>query len=134
MGAVDVGVGHDDDAFIAEPGLVPLLAGAAAERQAEVGDLAVGADLLGGGASDVEDLAADREDRLDLAVARLLGGAAGAVALDDEQFGALGAVGGAVGELAGEAQLAGAGRGLALDLALGAALEPFLHALDDRAQ
>ena len=86
------------------------------------------------GAGDVEDLAAEGEDRLGLAVARLLGGAAGAVALDDEDFGALGVVVGAVGELAGEAQLARRGGGLALHLALGAAAEAVLGALDDRAQ
>ena len=40
----------------------------------------------------------------------------------------------AVGELAGEAELAGAGGGLALDLALGAAAEALLHPLDDRAE
>src|SRR6185437_14791199 len=74
------------------------------------------------------------EDRLGLAVARLLGRAAGAVALDDEQLGAGGVVVGAVGELAGEAELAGGGRGLALDLALGAAAEALLHPLDDRAE
>ena len=83
---------------------------------------------------DVEDLAADREDRLGLAVARLLGRAAGAVALDDEQFGALGVVGRAVGELAGEAELARGGRGLALDLALGAAAQALVHPLEDRAE
>ena len=122
VGAVDVGVGHDDDPLVAQRILVELVAGAAAEREAEVGDFAVGADLVGGGGGDVEDLAADREDRLGLAVARLLGRAAGAVALDDEQLGALGVVVGAVGELAGQAELARGGRGLALDLALGAAL------------
>ena len=88
VGAVDVGVGHDDDPLVAQRILVELVAGAAAEREGQVGDLAVGADLVGGGAGDVEDLAADGEDRLGLAVARLLGRAAGAVALDDEQFGA----------------------------------------------
>ena len=41
---------------------------------------------------------------------------------------------GAIGELAGEAELAGAGRGLALDFALGAAAEALLHPLDDGAQ
>ena len=45
-----------------------------------------------------------------------------------------GVVVGAVGELAGEAELAGGGRGLALDLALGAALEALLHPLDDAAE
>ena len=51
---------------------------------------------------DVEDLAAQRQDRLELAVAAHLGGAAGAVALDQEELGELGVPLGAVGELAGE--------------------------------
>src|SRR3546814_4279527 len=63
-----------------------VLAHPAAEREREVGDFLIGADLVGAGARDVQDLAADRQDRLRLAVARLLGAAAGAVALDDKQF------------------------------------------------
>src|SRR5204862_3855098 len=43
-------------------------------------------------------------------------------------------VGGAVGELAGEAELPRAGRGLALHLALGAPAQSFFRALDDRAE
>ena len=43
--------------------------------------------LVDAGALDVEDLAAQRQHRLVLAVAALLGGAAGGVALDDEHFG-----------------------------------------------
>ena len=54
-------------------------------------------------ALDVQDLAAQRQHRLEFAVAALLGGAAGAVALDDEQFG-LGRIALlAIGELAGQA-------------------------------
>src|SRR5690606_38557837 len=87
VGPVDVGVGHDDYAVVAQVFGIAVLARAAAEREDQVGDFAVGADLVGGGAGDVEDLAADGEDRLALAVARLLGAAAGAVALDDEQLG-----------------------------------------------
>src|SRR6185437_5623243 len=94
----------------------------------------IGADLVGGGRGDVEDLAADGEDRLGLAVARLLGRAAGAVALDDEQLGAGGVVVGAVGELAGEAELPCGSRRFALNFPLGAALQPLLHPLDDRAK
>ena len=53
-------------------------------------------------ALDVEDLAAQRQHRLVLAVAALLGGAAGRVALDDEEFG-LGRIALlAIGELAGQ--------------------------------
>ena len=52
---------------------------------------------------DVEDLAAQRQDRLEAAVAALLGRAAGRVALDEEELAALGVALLAVGELAGEA-------------------------------
>src|SRR5699024_2793334 len=60
---------------------------------------------------DVEDLAADREDRLRVRVAAGDGGAAGGVALDDEDLGLGGVAGGAVAQLAGHP--AGLQRGLA---------------------
>ena len=53
-------------------------------------------------AFDVEDLAAQREHGLVLAVAALLGGAAGRVTLDDEEFGLGRILLLAVGELAGQ--------------------------------
>ena len=58
MGAVDVGIGHDDDALVAEVLLAILRARAAAECLDEIGDLLVGAELLTAGRGDVEDLAA----------------------------------------------------------------------------
>jgi hypothetical protein len=73
MGAVDVGVGHDHDPLVAQLLDAAAFARAAAERLDQVGDLAVAADLVRGGGCDVQDLAADRKDRLGLAVARLLG-------------------------------------------------------------
>ena len=48
VGAVDVGVGHDDDLFVAQRILVELVADAAAERELEVGDLGIAADLVRG--------------------------------------------------------------------------------------
>ena len=62
------------------------------------------------------------------AVARLLGRAAGRVALDDEDLGAGRAAGAAVGELAGQAELSR--RVLAADLLLLAAAQALLGALD----
>ena len=53
---------------------------------------------------DVQDLAAQRQDRLEAAVAALLGGAAGRVALDDVQLAALGVAFLAVGQLARQRQ------------------------------
>src|SRR3546814_4688490 len=76
MGAIDVGVGHDDDTFVPQAVGVAILAHSAAEREREVGDFLIGANLVGAGAGDVQYLAADRQDRLRLAVARLLGAAA----------------------------------------------------------
>ena len=70
----------------------------------------------------VDELAAQRQDGLEAAVAALLGGAAGGVALDDVELGERGIALGAVGELAGQAAageraladgLAGLARGLA---------------------
>src|SRR3546814_11184791 len=71
-----VGVGHDDDALVAQLVDVEVAARAAAERQRDVGDFLVALQLVGRGAGDVEDLAAQRQHRLGLARARLLGWAA----------------------------------------------------------
>ena len=74
----------------------------------------------------VQDLAAQRHDGLGLAIARLLGGAAGGVAFDQEQLGVLRILVGAVGELAG--QRGARGDALALDLLRG--LGALLRVLD----
>ena len=78
MGAVDVGVGHQDDLVVAQVVLAVALARAAAERLDEVGDLLVGGEFFARRAGDVQHLAAQRQDGLAGAVARLLGAAAGA--------------------------------------------------------
>src|SRR5258705_12687384 len=128
MGGVDIGLGHDDDGVVAELVVLIALAGAAAERLDQIRDLLVGAHLLGRRAGDVEDLALQGQDRLRLAVACLLGRAAGAVALDEEDLGAERAAAAAIGELAGQAQLAR--RRFAREALLTAALA-LLGALDD---
>ena len=85
--AVDVRVRHDDDLVVAQLLGVELLADAGAERGDQGADLLARQHLVDARALDVEDLAAQRQDRLEGAVAPLLGGAAGRVALDDEQLG-----------------------------------------------
>src|SRR6202008_1628815 len=88
--AVDVGVGHDDELVVAElVELEPVLAFADARADGgdQRADLVVGENLDQSGLLDVEDLALDRQDRLEHAVAALLGRAAGRVALDDEELG-----------------------------------------------
>src|SRR3989441_12738267 len=81
-----IGVGHDDDLVIA--GLVEseVLAHAGPDRRDHGPDLLVGEDLVDPGLLDVEDLAAQRQDRLEAAVAALFRGAARRVTLDEEQL------------------------------------------------
>src|SRR6266566_6265672 len=103
MAAVDIGVGHDDDAVVARLlDLEILAADAGAERLDQGADLGRGQHLVEAGALDIEDLTLQRQDRLKGAVAALLRGAAGAVTLDNEEL----ALGGiallAIGELARE--------------------------------
>ncbi len=132
MRAIDVGVGHDDDTRVAQILFAVMRPGAAADRLHQVGELRICRQLVLACGRDIEDLSAQRENGLRLAIARLLGAAAGAIALDDEQFGAFGCRVGAVGKLAGQAQFLH--RGLAGNFLFGAAAQPFVGALDDEIQ
>ncbi len=88
VGAVDVGVRHDDDLVVAQLRQIEVVAAdAGAERGDEGADLLARQHLVEAGPLHVEDLAAQRQHRLELAVAALLGRAAGRVALDDEHLG-----------------------------------------------
>ena len=101
MRAVHVGVGHDDDLAIAA--LVDrdiLVADPAVQRRDDRADLLEREHLVDPGLLDVEDLAPQRQDRLDGRVAPLLGGPAGRVALDQEQLGRLDVLGPTVRQLA----------------------------------
>src|SRR5215216_2910104 len=100
VGAVHVGVGHDDDLVIARLRDVELLADPGADRRDQRLDLLVRQHLVDAVLLDVDDLAAQRQDRLGVAVAALLGRAAGRVALDDEDLRERGVADRAVGELA----------------------------------
>jgi hypothetical protein len=106
--AVDVRVGEDDDLAVAEAaerarrGVALDPEAEADDERRDLGALVEARVVL---ALDVEDLAAEREDRLRAPVARLLRRAAGRVALDEEDLGRLAVGGGAVGELAGERRL-----------------------------
>jgi len=91
VASVHVGVRHAHDAVVAQLRRVKLGAEAAAEGGDHRLDLGVGQHLVHAGLFDVQDLAAQREDRLEVAVAPGLGGAAGGVALDEEDL-ALGRV------------------------------------------
>ncbi len=89
--------------MVAELGKVEIVtADAGAECRDQRADLLASQHLVEARALDIEDLAAQRKHGLEGAVARLLGTAAGAVALDQEQLGLGGIALLAIGELAGE--------------------------------
>ena len=99
MRAVGVGVGHEDDPAVARRVDVEGAARPGADHLDDRGALGVLEHVGDGGLLHVEDLAADRQQRLELRVAGQLGRAERGVALDDEQLGAVDVVGPAVGEL-----------------------------------
>ena len=102
MGAVDVGVGHDDHAVVAQLLEVELVADPRADRGDHRLDLEVREHLVDPVLLRVDHLAAQRQDRLEGAVARVDRRAAGRVALDQVELGRLGIADRAVGELAGQ--------------------------------
>ena len=84
VGTVHVGVGHDHDSVVTEVLHIEVLT---LDPQAQGGDqrlnLSVLVDLGVVGLLDVEDLAPQRQDRLETTVAALLGGATSGVTLND---------------------------------------------------
>ena len=102
VGAVDVGVGQQHDLVVARLGDVELVAHAGADRGDECLDLLVLEDLVDPALLDVEDLAAQRQDRLGAAVPRADRRPAGRVALHDEQLRQRRVLDRAVGQLAGQ--------------------------------
>ena len=106
--AVHVRIGHDDDLVVAQLFEVErAFAFAVADARADGGDH--GADfgvlqhLVQARLLDVDQLAANRQDRLELPVAALLGRAAGGITLDDVQLGVRRVAVRAIGQLAGQA-------------------------------
>ena len=86
VGAVHVGVGHNDHLVVAQLALVKLLPQAGAQGGDDGGELVVAVHLVRPGLLHVEHLAPQGEDGLVPGVPALLGGAAGGVALDDVNF------------------------------------------------
>ena len=106
-----------------------MRAGAAAERLDQVGELLTFcASLSLPAEATLRILPRSGSTACEAAVARLLGRAAGRVALDDENLRAFGGRIGAIGELAGQAQLAH--RALARDVLFLAAADALVGALD----
>ena len=103
MRTVDVGIGHDEDFVVAHLGDVELIPDAGAQRRDDRHQLVVAVHAVGAGFLNVEHLAPQRQNRLDVRIAPLLGRASGRVALHNEQLGLAGVFFVAVGQLAGHA-------------------------------
>src|SRR3989449_3607925 len=84
--AIHVRVGHRDDFVIPHFLCVELLADARADRRDERADLLVLQHLIHPGLLDIQDLPAEREDRLELPAASLLRGPPGRRTFHDEQL------------------------------------------------
>ncbi len=98
--AIDIGIGHDDDAVIAQLVDVEIGPDAGAQRGDQRGDLLAGDQAIETRFFDVEHFAAQRQDSLEFAIAPLLGRASCGVALDDVDFAQGGVFFLAVGQLA----------------------------------
>ena len=110
MGAIDVGVRHDDDLVVAgtvdrEARVVVFaLSGSdsRSDRRDQGPDFLVVQDLVDCGLLGIDQLSAQGKDGLVASVAALLGGAAGRVALDDVELRQGRIALGTVGQLAGQ--------------------------------
>ena len=100
--AVNVGVRHDDHAVVAEALRVIVFSEPRAQRCNQCRDLLVGQHAFRARLLDVQDLASERQDGLELPVPALLGRPAGRLALDDVQLAACRVFLRAVGQFARE--------------------------------
>ena len=88
MRAVHIGIGHDDDAVVAQFFQIEFfLADACAQRGNQRGDFLAGEHALKAGALHVQNLAFQRQDGLEFSVAALFGGTAGGIALHQIKLG-----------------------------------------------
>ena len=86
MGAIHVGIRHDDYFVIAELGFVKIRIHARTERGYHAFDFRIAENFVQTGFFNVQNLSAQRKDGLKMPVASFLGGTACGVSLNDEQF------------------------------------------------
>src|SRR5689334_2599254 len=98
--AIDVRVGHDDDAVVEQFAGVECLAVASAERGNQRANLLECQDLVFAGALDVQDFAFERQDGLERSHPTLLRAATGRITLDQENLALAGVLFGAVSQFA----------------------------------
>src|SRR5690606_20238320 len=98
----DIGVGHQHDLVVAKLGFVEVVVDAGSERGDDRLYFLVLQDAVDPSLFDVEDLSANRQNRLEAWVATTLGRTTGGVALHDEKLAFLGVGRLTVSQLAGQ--------------------------------
>ena len=96
--SVNICIGHDDDAAIAQLGMIEVFADAALQGLNECSDFLKSKDLVEPCSLHIQELSAQRQDRLTNMVAPTLGTSACAVTFNNEQFGLVHITRRAVGE------------------------------------
>ena len=104
--SVDVGIAHDDDLVVAAFGDVLLFADADADGLDHALDFFVGQHLVFAGFVGVDDLAAQRQNGLEIPQPAAFGAAAGRIALDQVQLAAFHFLADAIAQFAGQAAAA----------------------------
>ena len=84
MGAVDIGIGHNDDLMISELGLIEFISDSCAECSNNRLKFLVGIHLIDTCLLYIKHLTPKRKDRLVLSLTTLLSGTAGGISLNDE--------------------------------------------------
>ena len=113
MGAVNVGIRHDDNLVVAELFEVKFVADTGTQRGDDRHELVVAVNTVDTRLLHIQHFTPERKNRLDSSVSAALGGAACGVTLDDEDFGFAAVARLAVSQLAG--QLRGFERRLSAD-------------------
>ena len=119
MRAINIGIGHDNHALIAQFRLIILARRATTQRLHEVSNLLALLQFSGGGIGDIQDFTAQRQNGLVAPIARLLGTTASAIAFHNEYLRVFGGILRTICQFSGQAQLTRGG--FAVNIALLAA-------------
>ena len=86
MRAVDIGIGHDNDFVVAELADIKVIMHAAAESRDHRADFFIGVNSFFSCLFDIENLAAQRKNRLRCTASRGFRGASRGISLDQKDF------------------------------------------------
>ncbi len=83
MLTIDIGIGHDDDLVVTQFGDIDIIAETTAKSLDHHTDLGIVEDLVDSGFFNIQDLASQRQDGLEVGITSLLRRTAGGITLND---------------------------------------------------